>query len=364
MRVATTVNLTRSNAGRSTGNESGTGGASEPEWAGLPDEQLLDLRFCDLNLRIDDSPLAPRIEQLYGELEARGLRLRPHFWFSSDWFTPDGVPGIAVPFYLGHPRLQRLELSQLLEVEGGTPDWCMRILRHETGHAIDNAYCLRRRRRRQRLFGSSSQEYPENYTPKPYSRSFVYHLEPWYGQSHPDEDFAETFAIWLTPGLDWRQRYADWPALKKLDYVDEVMRDVASKPPEITTRRQVEPLKRLRKTLRKHYEEKVERYGIDVPNVYDRDLRRLFSDKPEHAGNMPAARFVQKARPEVRRIVARWTREYQYTINEVLDEIIKRCRSLNLRLAGSEEQAKIDFTIFLTVQLMNYLHSGRHRVWL
>ena len=25
------------------------------------------------------------------------------------------------------------------------------------------------------------------------------HLDPWYAQSHPDEDFAETFAVWLTP---------------------------------------------------------------------------------------------------------------------------------------------------------------------
>ncbi len=336
----------------------------EPAWTNWTDEQLLDLRLCDLELRIESSPLAPRIEELYGELEARGLRVRPHFWFSSDWFTPDGVPGVAIPFYLGHPRLQRLELSQLLEVEGGTPEWCMRILRHETGHAIDNAYNLRRRRRRRRLFGSSAQEYPEHYTPKPYSRRFVYHLEPWYGQSHPDEDFAETFAIWLTPGLDWRQRYAGWPALKKLEYVDQLMREIKDKAPEVTTRRQVEPLKRSRKTLRKHYEEKVERYGIDVPNVYDRDLRRLFSDSPEHVRNPSAARFVQRIRREVRRTVARWTREYQYTINQVLDEIIKRCRELNLRLVGSEEQAKIDFTILLTVQLMNYLHSGRHRVWL
>jgi hypothetical protein len=341
-----------------------SGGAVEPEWANWPDEQLLELRLCDLNLRIEHSPMAPRIAELYAELEARHLRMRPHFWFSTDWFTPDDVPGVAIPFYLGHPRLQRLELTQLLEVEGGTPEWCMRILRHETGHAIDNAYRLRRRRRRQKLFGSSSQEYPEHYTPRPYSRSFVYHLEPWYAQSHPDEDFAETFAVWLTPGLDWRQRYAGWPALKKVEYLDRVMQDIADKPPEITSRRQVEPLKRMRKTLRKHYEEKVERYGLHVRSVYDRDLRRLFSDNPDHAGNMAAARFVQKIRREVRRRVAHWTREYQYTINQVLDEIIQRCRELNLRLATSEEQAKLDFTILLTVQLMNYLHSGRHRVWL
>ena len=344
--------------------EHASAGAAEPEWANWNDEQLLDLRLCDLDLRVEQSQLAPRIEELYAELKARGLRVRPHFWFSTEWFTPDDVPGIALPFYMGHPRLQRLELSKLLEVEGGTPEWSMRILRHETGHAIDNAYNLRRRRRRQHLFGSSSEEYPVHYTPKPYSRSFVYHLEPWYGQSHPDEDFAETFAVWLTPELDWRQRYAGWPALKKLEYVDELMREINDQPPRVTSKRQVEPLSRMRKTLRKHYEEKVQRYGLAVHNVYDRDLRALFSDRPEDRKNPSAARFIQRIRRDVRRTVARWTHEYQYTINEVLDDIISRCRELNLRLRSSEEQAKIDFTIFLSVQLMNYLHSGRHRVWL
>ena len=192
----------------------------EPAWADWPDEKLLDLRMCDLDVRIEGGDLEGRIAHLYGELKDSGLRFRPHFWLSDEWFTPDDVPGIAIPFYLAHPRLARLELSQMLEVEGGTPEWCMRILRHETGHAIDHAFLLRRRRRRQQLFGKSSDPYPEYYTPKPYSKSFVLHLDTWYAQSHPDEDFAETFAVWLSPESRWRERYAGWPALKKLEYMD------------------------------------------------------------------------------------------------------------------------------------------------
>ena len=174
--------------------------AEPPEWASWSDERLLEVRLCDLGLTLRDSPIRPHIRELYRELRERGIAFRPYFWLSDEWFTPDGVPGVAVPFYLAHPRLARLELSQMLEVEGGTPEWCMRILRHETAHAIDNAYRIRRRRRRQQLFGNSSQKYPEYYTPRPYSRSFVVHLQPWYAQSHPDEDFAESFAVWLTPG--------------------------------------------------------------------------------------------------------------------------------------------------------------------
>jgi len=338
--------------------------AREPEWASWSDEQLLDLRMSDLQLRFEGTDLQQHIDRLYADLEEQGVRFRPFFYFSDEWFTPDDVPGIAVPFYMAHPRLARLELNQMLEVEGGTPEWCLRILRHETGHAIDNAYGLRRRRRRQRLFGSSTKEYPEFYTPRPYSKSYVVHLEPWYGQSHPDEDFAETFAVWLTPGSEWRKRYADWPALRKLVYMDELMREIGPQAPVLRSRRRVDPLERLRRTLRTHYRAKRMRYGVDYPNVYDRDLRRLFSDAPELKANTPATRFVQRVRREVRRDVARWTGAYQYTIDQVLDDIIKRCRDLHLRLVRSEEQTKLDFTIVLTVQTMNYLHSGRQRVWL
>ncbi len=212
----------------------------QPEWAGWSDEKLLDLRLCDLDLRIEGTSLEARIEQLYRELEYRRIQFRPHFWLSDDWFTPDGVPGIAIPFYLAHPRLARLERRQMLEVEGGTAEWCMRILRHETGHAIDNAYGLRRRRRRQQLFGRSTQPYPEYYTPRPYSKSFVVYLEPWYAQSHPDEDFAETFAVWLHPRLPWRRRYADWPALKKLEYMNELIGEIRGRKPPVTAHRRVD----------------------------------------------------------------------------------------------------------------------------
>lgn len=336
----------------------------QPEWVDWPDEKLLDLRLCDLDLQIEGTDLGEHIAELYRELDAHQLRFRPFFWLSDEWFTPDNVPGVAVPFYLAHPRLARLEQNQMLEVEGGTPEWCLRILRHETGHALDNAYNLRRRRRRQQLFGSSSQEYPEHYTPRPYSKSFVRHLEPWYAQSHPDEDFAETFAVWLSPTSMWRERYADWPALKKLEYMDRLLHDIGPQDPLVTSRRRVDPLSRLRSTLRKHYQEKRERYGVDFGNVYDRDLRLLFSDAPECKRNPSAARFLARVRKDVRRTVARWTGEYQYTINQVLDDIIGRCRELKLRLVESEEQTKLNFTIVLTVQTMNYLHSGQHRVWL
>jgi hypothetical protein len=333
------------------------------DWPTFSDEALLELRFCDLHaagLGID-SWLEARINCLYDELTARGLTFRPHFWLSAEWFSPDGIPGVAIPFYLAHPRLMKLEKAQMLEVEGGEPEWCMKILRHEAGHAFDNAYLLRNRRARRRLFGSPHVEYPDFYLPRPYSKSFVLHLDSWYAQSHPDEDFAETFAVWLA-GNEWRTRYTDWPALRKLEYMDRLMADISGAKPRVRTRREVEPISRLRTTLGAHYKRKRQHYGVEYPNFTDKDLRKLFSDEPAFAKNPTAAHFIHRTRRDVRHVVAEWTGSYQYTIDQVIEDMITRCRELKLRLKYPEDRTKMDFMIVLTVQTMNYLHSGRHRV--
>ena len=317
--------------------------------------------MCDLDVRIEGTDLQQRIDIVDAQLKERGL-ICPQYWISDEWFSPDGVPGVAVPFYLLHPRLAKLELSLMLEVEGGDEETCLKILRHEAGHAIDNAYQLRRRRARRDVFGRPSTPYPEYYTPKPYSKSFVQHLDHWYAQSHPDEDFAETFATWLDPSIDWRVRYEGWPAERKLQYMDRLMRGLATAAPKVTAIREVDPLNTLEETLRDHYRNKREHYGLDSPDFYESDLRNLFSDDPRYAGRISAARFLRRIRREVRTTVASFTDSYQYTIDKLIDKVIRRCRDLNLRLTEDEQTTKIDFMVFLTVQTMNYLHSGRHRV--
>jgi hypothetical protein len=333
-----------------------------PDWPALADPQLLDLRMRDLPLHIEGSALEARIADLRAELDSRELRFPLHFYLSDEWFTHDDVSAIAIAFYLAHPRLSQLEKAQMLEVEGGDYEWCMRILRHEAGHAIDNAYALRRRHQRRLLFGSPRQPYPESYTPKPYSKSYVLHLDSWYAQSHPDEDFAETFAVWLTPNSGWKKRYAGWPALKKLEYMDSLMQSLRGRPPVVSSIEEVDPLRHHRKTLRQHYRRKRRRYGVGHTGFYDRDLRRLFSDAPEFATNVSAAQFLARMRQPVRRLVAGWTGIYQYTIDQVIEDMITRSRELKLRLALPEDQAREQCTVLLTVQAMNHLHTGGHRV--
>lgn len=331
-------------------------------WSRLGDEALLDLRMSDLGLSVDRPPLKRRVRRLYEELAHRGLAFRPHVWLSSEWFSPDGVPGIAIPFYLAHPRLAKLEQRRMLEVEGGSDTQCSRILRHEAGHCIGTAYRLHRRKKWRQLFGSFSTPYPQYYDPKPGSRGFVLHLDWWYAQAHPAEDFAETFAVWLTPNSRWRTRYRGWPALRKLEYVDELMTEIAGTTAPVRSRRRVEPLDQLHTTLREHYRRKRLYYADEWPEFYDTDLRKLFSDDARHARQPTAASFLRGVRPQIRDAVARWTGTHTYTVDQVLRDMIDRCMELKLRLAVPQRRAKADAMMMVTVQTMNFLHTGQRRV--
>lgn len=341
-----------------------TSSSKKPAWSRLKDEQLLDMRICDLGLKFEDTPLVDVRDQLHSELAQRNLKIKPHCWFSDDWFAPDGVPGIAIPFYMAHPRLMRLERNQMLEVEGGTKSWCMRIMRHEAGHAVDTAFRLHRRKGYKSVFGNYSQPYPEYYRPKPRSKNFVLHLEPWYAQSHPAEDFAETFAVWLKPRSRWRKEYENWTgALQKIEFIEELMGKLANKPPKVKTRKKIEPAHRINKTLRQHYIERRALYSVDSPSEFDDDLRKMFPQTPKSRPSKSAAAFLRKNRDEFSRSIAQWTGEYQYNINQVLREMIERCNVMKLRVTGDEIELRQNLSIMLTVHTMNYLH-GAHRVTL
>lgn len=337
--------------------------ANKPyQWTRWPKDKLLDTRICDLKLSITGSALEPRIQQLNSELEQHGFRFKPHFWLSDEWFCPDGIPGVALPFFLCHPRLRRLELESVLEVEGGTRDWCMRLLRHETAHALLNAYRLHESRDWKRVFGKPSAPYPNSYLPKPYSKRYVLNLPNWYAQAHPHEDWAETFAVWLRPKSDWRRRYRTWPAIKKLEYVDRLMGTIRDKRPLLTNRRKESPVESMRITLRDYYKDKIARYGTDNPEFFDRDLQRLFSNDDEHACNEKASRYIRRSSGEIIDVVERWTGEYKYRINEVLKEMARRCDKLALRIGHEEPTMQLEIVAFLTMVIMHKLYSGGFRI--
>jgi hypothetical protein len=322
------------------------------------------LKIRDLGLKLEGTWVADCVADLHEELEERGIRLKPHIWASDEWFSPAGVSGFAVPFYLLHPRLMRIERTQLIEVEGGTQHECMKIMRHECGHAIQHGYQLHRKREWQRLFGKSSKKYPEAYRPNPASKRFVQHLRRWYAQSHPDEDFAETFAVWLRPRGDWRRRYTGWPALQKLEYVDRLMQEIAGTVPPARDRRVVDPLHSLKRTLDEHYTFRRAIYSVEYPKTYDEDLVRLFSDHPRYRTRPTAASFLRRHRADIRRVVSRWTGEYQFSLDQVLTDMIGRCRELRLRVPPGERQLLTDFMVLLTARTMSFLAGQGRRDWI
>lgn len=333
-------------------------------WERLATEDLLDVRISELGLRIEGTWLDELVDRVNEELDARDLVFRPHFWLADEWFSPDGVPGVAIPFYLAHSRLMRLERKMMFEVEGGTRGGALKLMRHELGHAIDNAYTLYRRRQYQAVFGRGRARYPKVYRPNPASRRFVQHLDGWYAQSHPAEDFAETFAVWLARGSDWKTRYAGWPALRKLEYLDALMGELAGQKPRVRSRQKPYSLATLRYNLRSFYEHKRAYYDIGYSEAHDRDLLRLFSNDPRFRRRPTAASFLRRHRAEIRERVARWTGEYAFTLDQILKQMIGRCRELKLRLSIAEARAKFEFAILLAVHTVHYLHRGKewHRL--
>jgi hypothetical protein len=333
--------------------------AREPAWTRLDDEALLDLRFCDLRLTLRRSGLDDAVARLYDELAQKGIRFRPHVWLSEEWFSPDGTPGIAIPFYLAHPRLQRLERRFMHEVEGGNDKWLMRILRHETGHAIDTAFTLRRRKTWRQTFGKASRPYPSRYFPRPASRRFVLHLGHWYAQSHPTEDFAETFAVWLPPRSRWRSQYAGWPALAKLEYVESTMRGLAGRRATCSNRDVIEPLSENTRTLREHYRRKQRRYQIDTARTYDRRLLRILGTAADHPSGIHAGRFLREVSPQLRRLLIRRARMHPYLVQHVLRTATQRARRMNLRLRHSQRETKRELLVVLERIMLDTLLRDR-----
>ncbi len=336
-------------------------------WLALSDRELMRVRLQDLELDVEGELLLECLAVVRGELGARGFDFEPHVWLSDEWFCPDGVPGFAIPFYLAHDRLHALERRRMQEVEGGTRRSCLRLVRHETGHAIDNAYRLRGRERRVELFGSSETDYPDSYAPHPYSRKFVRHLELGYAQCHPDDDFAETFAVWLDPASRWRERYARWPALEKLVYMDGLMAEELKTWPKVTTRRKPGALSTLSATLGEHYRERRKKHKVNFARRYDRDLRRVFGTAGTVGtagtrGRAPGAAFLRRHRGSLRSEVAQRTGPRRYMVNRVLADWITRARALELRLCRSEKRTHADIAAALRVHVARYVRQGHYRI--
>lgn len=326
--------------------------------------ELLNTRVCDLGLRLQDSPIEPCLRQLEAEFQSHGIVFQPRFYLSDSWGCPDEVPIIGIPFYLADKRLMRIEQEQTGEVEN-TGD-LMQYLRHEGGHAINYAYRLWEDAEWAPTFGRFNKAYRDAFDPNPYSRHFVRHIahgrlhRTTYAQKHPDEDFAETFAVWLTPRSGWRRRYENWPAMKKLLYVERLMRRFRRKQPLRTSGPVVEPVSALTMTLAEHYGQRAERFRSNAQGFVDDKLRIVFPELRADMPSIPAQVFLRRRRRTLTQRISHWSGMDPEEIEMVLVKLEDRARALGLRVKQAEIETErlVDVASLVTAMAVQFNNTG------
>ncbi|MFH1318678.1 MAG: hypothetical protein ABIH71_06655, partial [Candidatus Omnitrophota bacterium] len=319
--------------------------------ANITEEELLNVKVCNLPVKIEGTWVWDCIAELYKELLIKELKFKPQCYLADEWLTPDGEPIVGVPFFIAHPTLMKLERKMMFDVEGGTKQSCLKLLRHETGHAINYAYKLYKRRKWQKIFGKFSTEYKDFYRFRPYSKNFVIHLDDYYAQYHPDEDFAETFSVWLTLGLDWHNQYKGWGALRKLKYVDELMNEIKVKEPVVPNGNKYWQAKNLRVTLKNYYKKRKHSSAEDFPDFHDLNLKKMFVCEDKKTKLPLAAEVIKRYNKDIVNNVYSWTREKKHIINDLLKTIIARCKELNLITSDSETIVVLKTSTYITTQI-------------
>lgn len=344
----------------------GPGSTSNPAFH---ENRLWSTPIRDLGLRIEGTLLEPVIQEFLGELEAAGIRkVRPHFYLTWDWIVHDDTIAIGIPFYLARPDLIALHAEQEGHLEGVGRLELLRYLRHEMGHVINYAYQLYNREDWVELFGSMTQPYEDEYRPEPFSRRFVMNLPGWYAQKHPDEDWAETFAVWMTPGSDWRRVYADWPeALRKLDYCDRLMSQLREQDPLVTELYLDEEVGRLDYVLAEHYRQRAfPESEVRIPGL-DGALQSIFEglgepeDSTTQAPRLPAADLIRKWERLFLAQVYRWTGHFPERTRALLRHLADRAGELRqVYPADRESEALLALATLVTALAMNHVHAGSY----
>jgi Putative zinc-binding metallo-peptidase len=322
-------------------------------------QEILAKPIRELGLKLEGSPLERFVQQLYRELEAKKIhKFRPLCYLTDEWGCPSGEPVIGIPFYLANPDLAQLE-RDMNDLEDAHE--IMMYLRHEAGHAFNYAYQLYKSAEWRDLFGPFRRAYHDNYRPIPFSRNFVRHMAGWYAQKHPDEDFAETFAVWLTPRAQWRKRYQGWGALTKLQYVDRIARKVGKVEPSRRRGRTDITVDEMESTVG-------EFYGLSLPDeapvqglTLDADMADIFNiSRTRRKGVRPAHALLQQHRKFVVDKVAYWSGVQRPIVKRLVETICKRVEDLDLRVdVRRESEYLTEFTVYTTALSMNYLIRGK-----
>lgn len=324
--------------------------------------EILNTHIKDLGLKIEESRLWPIISKLYRELSARKLRFMPEVYLSDSWGCPDQVPMIGVPFYLSDSRLARIEEEQTGEVEDSQT--IMEFLRHEAGHAYNYAFRLWENKNWKDIFGSFSKPYLESFQPHARSKDFVRHIYSTrygytYAQKHPDEDFAETFAVWLMPHGAWRRKYRGWPALKKLLYIDRTMRELRGLAPELKEEKKLHPVESLDLTVAEHYGQRLESYRAAAQGYVDDHLRQLFPRR-SGKGGLAVTALLSDCSATLRAEMLRWSGLAADDVDAILLKLRSRSTALRLKYdPESMDNFRMELASLATALAMDYAYTGR-----
>lgn len=337
----------------------------DSDWS-LERERLLAHKITDLGLKIEGTYLEQIVRRLHDELDRAGIQFKPFVYLSDEWSCPDRVPVIGVPFYLADPKLSRIEDEMMDGIEASTEEEILGYLRHEAGHAINYAYKLYETEEWRQVFGSFDLPYLDEYTPQPFSRRYVRHIPGWYAQKHPDEDFSETFAVWLTPGSNWQEVYRDWGCYPKLQYVERIVREIGPRPPLVTGADYDFTAEALTHSVAEHYQ-RTRPELADLPAHFDSELTRIFGPASidpdgslhESRNSISADAFISEHRRKIVFDVSYWTGLYDVYVRSLVNHLSQRSRALGLRVERDRASTVlIDFTAFVTALCMNKLYKG------
>ena len=335
--------------------------------------ELLNTPVNQLGLRVKGTIFEQAIPSVKEEMKSAGIgKLDPVFYISTGYGCIAGSPIISLGFYDFHPLLK--ELNQEFRGWYYSEPEIFDLLRHEVGHAFCYSYKLYRTAEFRGLFnveGHFFNTYPDDndYWYNPWSRSYVNPNGDHYAQKHPDEDFAETFCVWLTPRSGWRKNYKGRPtALKKLRYADRVVKELGPQAPLVETNLNwmYERVEDVKMTVAEFLNAKTKTYVEQVTGYVDPDLKELFRAEPRGISRralfkdyMRADQFMRQQKQALLTRISYWVGVDTRVTMDVLEKCIARARTLNLWLEQAQHEKKlIEFTTYITALCANYKNSG------
>lgn len=331
------------------------------------ESSLRTAHIRDLGLQISGTQLEPIIREFEQELTALGLtKLRPRFYLSTEWGVAFGTISIALPFYLAKPELEAIQAEQVGHIEGVSRADILKYLRHEMGHVVNYAFRLYEQEEWVKLFGSITQPYIEDYKPQPFSRRFVHHLPGWYAQKHPDEDWAETFAVWMTPAHDWRKEYEKWAtALAKLEYCDRIINELREREPAVRSEERDEDVGELTYSVHDYYSKLGSGTG-EMPPGLEGALTAIFEDLdvPENSHQSPrkpAGALIKRMERDLVANVFRWTGHFPERTRPLVRYLAERADQLKqVYPENREADVAVAITTLVTALAMNHVHRGTY----